>query len=48
MTHIKAAKRHEAMAAAFAKIEKPKLAAFHLRIADQHRKAQKIKRECKQ
>lgn len=45
--HIKAAKRHEQLASAFAKMQKPKLAAYHLRIAEAHRKAQRIKRECK-
>jgi hypothetical protein len=47
MNFIKAAKRHEDQARAFAHIKRPKLAAYHLRKAEVLRMAKKIKRECK-
>lgn len=42
-----AIKRHENMAAAFARIGKAKLARLHLLRAGELRKASQIKRECK-
>lgn len=47
MTFAKAIKRHEDLAAAFARIGKAKLARMHLLRAGELRKAKEIKRECK-
>lgn len=47
MNFIKAAKRHEDLAAAFARIGKAKLARLHLLRANELKTAKRIKRECK-
>lgn len=47
MNYALAIKRHEDMAAAFALIGKAKLARMHKLRAEQLRKTQQIKRECK-
>lgn len=48
MNFNKAAKRHEDLATAFARIGKAKLARLHLLRANELKTAKKIKRECKQ
>lgn len=47
MNLAKAAKRHEDLAAAFARIGKAKLARMHLLRAEELKTAKQIKRECK-
>lgn len=47
MNFIKAAKRHEDLATAFARIGKAKLARLHLLRANELRTARKVKQECK-
>ena len=47
MNFAKAAKRHEDLAAAFAKIGKAKMARLHLLRANELRTARKVKQECR-